>query len=117
MASEKIDWQEKFELKAELTQGDFEAIELALFEMPNAARLFKNADLSIVRGSWLKAAIQAGWVVAPECKAIIDKKKNQAAFIYDGVEVDSLHPGKVGWLGNKVIERHDAVMNADPKNW
>jgi hypothetical protein len=117
MESEKIEWQEKFRLKEELNHGDFEAIELALFDMPNAARIFKNVDLSVVRGAWLKAAIQAGWIVSPECKAIINKKTNQAAFIYDGVEVDSLHPGKVAWLGKKVVERHDAVMSDDPKNW
>jgi hypothetical protein len=114
--SDKINWQDDFILKDELLQGDFDAIEIALFDMPNAARIFRNAELSIVRGSWLKAAIAAGWIVKPECKALIDKKRNEAAYIYDGLDVDKMHPVKVAWLGDQVIKRHDAVMDTDPKN-
>lgn len=115
--TEKLhDWQKAFKLKDELLQGDFSAIELALFEMPNAVRLFSQAELSVARGGWLKAAIQAGWIETPECKALTDKKNKEAAYIYDGVDVDKLHPAKVLWLGKQVIDRHDAIMGEDPKN-
>jgi len=117
MASEKIAWQESFKIKEELKHGDYDAIELALFDMPNAARIFKNADLSIVKGAWLKAAIQAGWIESPECKALVDKKNGKAAYIFDGQDVDDMHPGKVIWLGTRIIEAHDAVLKDDPKNW
>lgn len=116
MTDELKDWQKDFALKEDLRHGDFEAIELALFEMPNAARIFRNADLSVVRGAWLKAAIQAGWIVTPECKALTDKKSRETAYLYDGGDVDRMHPARVLWLGAQVIERHDSIMSEDPKN-
>jgi len=117
MASDdEIKWLDDFKIKDELYHADFEAIELALFDMPNVARVLKHADLSVVKGAWLKAAIQAGWIESPECKALIDKKNNEAAYIYDGIDIDKMHPKKVNMLGEKVIERHDAVIGEDPKN-
>lgn len=110
------EWQEQFKIKEELLHKDFEAIELALFDMPNAARIFRNADLSVVRGSWLKAAIHAGWIISPECKALIDRRNNEAAYMYDGVDVDEMHPAKVLWLGKQIIDAHDSLVAEDPKN-
>lgn len=116
MAEKLHEWQSQFKLKDELLQGDFYNIEMALFDMPNIATFRRHSDMSIVNGAWLKAAIKAGWIEAPECKAVVDKKNKTSAYIYDGVEVDSLHPAKVAWLGKQVIDRHDAVMSEDPKN-
>ena len=107
-------WQDEFEIKAELTQGDFEALELAMFEMPNVARM-KSLDLAIVRGSWFKAAIAAGWIAKPEC-AVLDSKKGATVYQFDGVDVAKMHPAKVNWYGQQVIDRHDAIMSADLKN-
>ena len=115
--TEKLqEWQEQFRIKADLLSGDFDAIELALFEMPNIARAMLHLNLHIVHSSWLKAAIQAGWIESPPCKALIDKKNQQAAYMYDGVDVDSLHPAKVDWLGKQIVERHDSILAEDPKN-
>lgn len=114
MADELNEWQKEFALKDELFQGDFEALELALFRMPNVATMFRNSDLSLVNGAYLRAAIQAGWVLTPETKSMTDKK--EALYVYDGVDVDKMHPAKVSWLGKQVVDRHDAVMSEDPKN-
>lgn len=114
MAEKLHEWQEKFALKEKLTQGDFEALELALFKMPNIATAFRRVELSVVRGSYLRAAIQAGWIEEPPCKSMVDEK--DAVYIYDGVDVDQLHPAKVSWLGKQVIDKHDAIMGEDPKN-
>ena len=114
MAEKLHKWQADFALKDELTQGDFEALEMALFKMPQAATLFRKADLSIVRGAYLRAAIQAGWIVAPKNKSMVDEK--DALYIYDGQDVNDMHPAKVNWLGARIVERHDAIMGADPKN-
>jgi len=115
MTDKKLhEWQEKFVLKDNLTQGDFEALEMALFKMPNIATMFRKADLSMVNGAYLRAAIQAGWIIEPECKSMVDEK--DAVYIYDGTDVDQLHPAKVAWLGRKVVNLHDSVMAEDPKN-
>lgn len=112
--TETIAWQDEFEIKEELLQGDFERLELALFKMPNVATVFKNADLSTVRGAYLRAAIQAGWILAPKCRVLTDDK--ESVYVYDGADVNDMHPVKVGWLGKQIIKKHDAVMDADPKN-
>lgn len=114
MAEKLHQWQQDFELKENLTQGDFEALELALFKMPNIATTFRRAELSIVRGAYLRAAIQAGWIVSPKCKSLVDEK--DAVYVYDGVDVDEMHPAKVNWLGEQVVNRHDAILSEDPKN-
>jgi len=117
MAEKKLhDWQEKFALKEQLTQGDFEALEMALVKMPNIITLLRNADMSIAHGAYLRCAIQAGWIVSPECRALTDDSSGERAFFYDGKDVDEMHPAAVRWLGQKVIDRHDAIMSEDPKN-
>ena len=67
MTEDLKDWQKEFELKEKLTQGDFEALEMALFRLPNIATMFRKADFATVNGAYLRAAIQAGWIVSPEC--------------------------------------------------
>ena len=114
MAEKLHKWQSDFKLKDELLQGDFEALEIALFRLPNIATTFRRGDLSIVKGAYLRAAIQAGWIESPACRSMVDEE--DAVYIYDGVDVDKLHPAKVNWLGSQVVARHDAVLGEDPKN-
>ena len=117
MAEKKLhDWQENFALKEQLTQGDFEALEMAIVKMPGVISMLRNSGLSLAHGAYLRAAIQAGWIVTPECRALTDDKSGDRAFFYNGKDVDEMHPAAVKWLGQKVIDRHDAIMSEDPKN-
>ena len=117
MAEEELhDWQSEFELKDNLTQGDFEALETALFKMPNVITMLRRADVSVAHGAYLRAAIQAGWIVSPQCKALTDDKTGERAYFYSGKDVVDMHPVTVRWLGQRVIDRHDAIMKEDPKN-
>jgi len=116
MSEQLHDWKDDFKIKKELLHGDFAAIELALFELPNAARVFVHQELSVVRGAWFKAAIQAGWIEAPECTTLFDKKAKKTIYLFDGIDVDKLDARRVLWYGAQVIERHDAAMKDDPKN-
>jgi hypothetical protein len=106
----------EFQLKENLTQGDFEALEMALFKMPNLIQMLRRADVSVAHGAYLRAAIQAGWIIAPECRALTDDKSGERAFFYTGKDVEEMHPSVVRWLGQRVIDRHDAIMSEDPKN-
>jgi len=116
MAEQLHKWQEEFALKDELLQGDFDAIEIALFRMPGLAITSRHADLSVVHGSWLRAAIEAGWIASPKCRALVDDKNGERAYFYDGTDVDEMHPAKVNWLGKRIVERHDRIIKEDPKN-
>ena len=110
------DWKKEFALKEQLTQGDFEALEMALLDMPRIVALMRNADMSVAHGAYLRAAIQAGWITAPECKTLVGETTKERAFFYDGKNVDDLHPTHVRWLGQRVLDTHDSIMNEDPKN-
>jgi hypothetical protein len=116
MAEKLYDWQKDFILKDGLTQGDFEALEMALLKMPSVITLLKNSGFSLAHGAYLRAAIQAGWVEAPECRALTDDKNGEQAYFYDGKDVDDMHPATVQWLGQQVIDRHDRILSDVPKN-
>ena len=110
------DWKKEFALKEQLTQGDFEALEMALLDMPRIVALMRNADMSVAHGAYLRAAIQAGWITAPECNALIDETTKERKYMYDGKDVDLMHPSHVRWLGKRIVDVHDAIMGEDPKN-
>ena len=116
MAEQLHTWQKDFKLKEQLNQGDFEALEMALVRMPNVITLLRNSGMSLAHGAYLRAAIQAGWIEAPECRALTDDKSGERAFFYDGKDVDELHPGVVQWIGQQVINRHDSILSDMPKN-
>ena len=110
------DWKKEFALKDQLTQGDFEALEMAILDMPRIVQIFRNTDMNVAHGAYLRAAIQAGWITAPECKTLVEEATKERAFFYAGKNVDEMHPAHVRWLGQRVIDTHDAIMNEDPKN-
>ena len=116
MAEELQEWQKEFVLKENLTQADFEALEMALFKMPRVISLLRNSGLSVETGAYLRAAIQAGWIELPSCRALTDDVSGERAFFYANEDVEKMHPAKVKWLGQRVIDKHDAVMNEDLKN-
>ena len=117
MADKKLhDWQEEFALKESLTQGDFEELEMALVKMPSVISILRNSGMSIAHGAYLRAAIQAGWIISPECKTMTEDKTGERSYYYSGKNVDELHPAIVGWLGQRVIDKHDSIMTEDPKN-
>jgi len=117
MSEQLHDWKDDFKIKKELLHGDFAAIELALFELPNAAFSLKKFDYSVVHGAWFKAAIKAGWIEAPECTTLFDKKEKKTVYLFNGTDVDKLDAKRVLWYGEQVINRHDAELEAeDPKN-
>ena len=114
MTEQLHEWQENFVLKDDLTQGDFEALEMALVKLLAFHKAYR--EMSVAAGAYLRAAIQAGWIIEPECKALTDDSNGERAFYYDGKDIDEMHPAAVKWLGERVIARHDAVMGEDPKN-
>lgn len=114
--AETKDWKKDFALKEQLTQGDFEALEMALLDMPRIVAMLRNSDMSVAHGAYLRAAIQAEWIVSPECKAMLDEKSKERTHFYDGKDIDEMHPAVVRWLGQFVIDRHDSIISEDPKN-
>lgn len=114
--TETKDWKKEFALKENLTQGDFEALEMALLDMPRIITLLRQSDLSVSHGAYLRAAIQAEWITAPECKTLVDETTKERSFFYAGKDINEMHPAHVRWLGQFVIDRHDSIMGEDPKN-
>ena len=113
--TEKLhEWQQEFELKEQLTQGDFEALEMALVKLLSFHRAFR--EMSAGAGGYLRAAIQAGWIVSPKCKALTDDTSGERSFFYGGEDVEDMHPAAVLWLGTQVIKRHDSILSDVPKN-
>ena len=108
------DWQKAFFLKDQLTQGDFEALETALVKLLSFHRAYR--EMSVGAGAYLRAAIQAGWIEEPEVRALTDDNTGERAFFYDGKDVNEMHPAVVKWLGDRVMKRHDAIINEDVKN-
>lgn len=116
MAEKLHKWQEDFKLKEQLNQGDFEKLEMALVKMPNVITLLRNSGLSIAHGAYLRCAIQAGWIVEPECKVMTDDNNGERTYFYDGKDVNEMHPAVVQWIGQQVINRHDSILRETPKN-
>ena len=106
------EWQKDFALKDDLTQADFEALEIELSKMPRAL-LLRNTGSSLSYGAMLRSAIVAGWIASPECKCAKDKKTT--LYLYDGKDVDKMHPAAVDWLGARIDERYNIVKGEIPK--
>ena len=115
MTEELHEWQKEFKLKDDLFHGDFEALEMALFNMPRIISAMRKENLSIVNGSYLRAAIQADWIESPQCRALIDDKNGDRAYFYGDHNVDKMHPAAVDWLGARIDERYNIVKGEIPK--
>lgn len=104
---ELYDWQKEFKLKQDLVELDVENIERELIKFPRYTLKQAGAAAS------LKAAIEAGWVEAPECE--VGEYEGEKRYFYDGKNIDEMHPGAVRWLGERVDELYREVTQI-PKN-
>ena len=107
-------WQDEFEIKSELLQGDFEALEDALFSMPRAL-LLRRTDSAINHGAMLRAGIDAGWIISGDCE-VLKSDKGEKRWFYGGKEVSQLHPSIVSHFGNLIDQRYQEIKAEVPKN-
>ena len=108
------EWQNEFELKSELLQADFEKFEQQLFDMPRVL-LLQRGKSSLSSGAMLRAAIAGGWIIAPECEVLKDRK-DQRKYFYAGKNVEDMHPAAVDWLGAQIDTIYNEIKSQVPKN-
>jgi len=102
-------WKDQFKLRGDLRQRDVYAFET------NAHKL-GGLDIAgnIIRASHaLKAAIEAGWLVAPTSE-VLQTSGGEKRYHIDGEDVDDLHAGKVLYYGAKVIEAYVTAITVPP---
>ena len=111
------DWQNELRLKEPLLQRDMVAFESALFRQPveALAQLAKTNNMRY--GAVVKAAIEAGWIDAPECEVgeFERKGKKEKRWLYNGRNVDEMAPGAVRWIGSQIDRAYEAAAEI-PKN-
>lgn len=129
-------WQADFTLKSNLVQRDIEFYEIELrkhekdavkvdtildrvFQVVRAIGMTVNANVEAAQQ--LKAAIKAGWVLAPSCRVetVLNEmtKTGETRYFMDGVQVEDLHAGKVRWYGAKINKAYnEAVAIPDPNS-
>jgi hypothetical protein len=104
-------WQQEFTIKADLREKDVVALERAAAAIPHIILSATNS----YNEAYLCAAIEAGWIEAPETKfEEVKRKENGRAitekrYYYGDKEVGDIHPGAVRWLGQEVIGRYNEV--------
>lgn len=110
--AELYDWQEAFTIKGDLREKDVTALERAAASLPHIILSATNSYAE----AYLCAAIEAGWIVSPECSYEEVKRKDENGrmvterrYTYDGRDVGDIHPGAVRWLGQQVIGRYNEV--------
>ena len=107
MTDKLHDWQKEFKVKGELVQLDIEKLESALLKLP--VRALTNTAAA----SKLKAAIEAGWIEAPQTE--VGEFEKEKRWFYGGKNIDEMNPGAVRWLGNE-IDRLYQEATTIPKN-
>lgn len=102
-------WQAEFTLKNDLREKDVIALEKAAVAIPHVLISATNSYVE----AYLCAAIEAGWIEAPEVRFEEVKRKGENGrsitekrYYYDGKDVGEMHPGAVRWLGQEVISRY-----------
>jgi hypothetical protein len=100
-------WQDDFKLKSDLFQRDIVKFELAISKY---AMIYSAANL--VAANFLKAAIEAEWVVSPPCE--VGEFAGDKRYYYDGVDVDDMHPGKLRWIGDRAASAYNEAVSAPP---
>ncbi len=110
--AELYDWQEEFTIKSDLVERDITTLERAAASIPHIILSATNSYSE----AYLCAAIEAGWIVSPECRYEEVKRKDENGrmvtdrrYIYGGRDVGDMHPGAVRWLGQQVIGRYNEV--------
>ena len=106
-----------FRLKApnDIKQRDAAAWNRAFMSFGNSAERMATA---VERQASLQAAIEAGWILSPECRVeqVIDMQSGGESkrYLFDGVAVDDMRPSEVNYYGRLCSRAFDAVM-AVPK--
>jgi len=107
-------WQQEFTIKADLREKDVVALERAAAAIPHIILSATNS----YNEAYLCAAIEAGWIEAPETRfeEVVSKGENgrkttTKRYTYGGKEVGDLHPGAVRWLGQEVIARYNEAIS------
>lgn len=96
-----------FELKADLRQRDVAAWNRAYIAFPHAA-------LADERQAALQAAIEAEWIISPECRyedVTSNTGKQSRRFYFDNVEIGDMQPAEVNYYGRLCSRKFDAVMS------
>ncbi|MCA9366861.1 hypothetical protein KC887_01185 [Candidatus Kaiserbacteria bacterium] len=111
-ATELYEWQQEFAIKADLYERDVTALERAAASIPHIIISATNS----YNEAYFCAAIEAGWIVSPQCQFEEVKRKDdngrvttERRYIYGDKEVGEMHPGAVRWLGQQVIGRYNEV--------
>jgi len=107
-----MSWQDEFRLKNLLLQADVETFELALSRLP--AAVIRARTGAAWYGAALRAAIEAGWINAPECSVLRDDS-GKRVWMYGGRRVRDMHPAAVQWLGQRIETLYNETMSAVPK--
>lgn len=107
-------WQQEFAIKADLREKDVVALEKAAAAIPHIIMSATNS----YNEAYLCAAIEAGWIEAPETRfeEVVSKGENgrkttTKRYYYGDKDVGDLHPGAVRWLGQEVIGRYNEVIS------
>lgn len=127
-----MSWQKVFELHPIEKQGQVYAFENALRVLdPRPAtpqtvleivfNTLQNmgfvVNASVEAEHNLRAAIKAGWIKTPLCEVetVQNGKGTKQRYLFEGVEVEDLHPGKVRWYGARIREAYQkAIEIPDP---
>lgn len=136
--SDLHEWQKAFLLKTDLRQRDVYTFEKAIraFEsrdtglsanpqqliVESVMRAFTNLSptgANITNEHMLKAAIEAGWIEAPEAKTGQFSANGISVtagkhYFLGGEDVDDMHPGKVRWYGQQVARVYNRAVEAPP---
>lgn len=122
------DWQKDFTLKAIETQAQVYAFESELRQQEQRAPKLEDIltrTFQALRGlgmipvanieaeHHLRAGIKAGWIAMPtaEIAEITDSNgRKRVSYQLDGKDVSDLHPGKVRWYGQRLLEAYNAAV-------
>lgn len=99
-------------IRDDLRQRDVTALELELPRIPGTYLLLPSAASRMA--AYLKAAIGAGWIVAPPCEARGSGKER--VYLFDGVDVDDMHPRDAYRAGKAVSDLMDEFTTVDPNS-
>jgi len=97
-----------FELKTDMRQRDVAAWNRAYIGYGSRTALADE------RQAALQAAIEAGWIVSPECSyedVVTDGMKPKRRYFFDGVQVDDLTPAEVNYYGSLCSAQFDRLMS------
>ena len=102
-------WKDSFKLRDDLRQRDVYAFETNVNKLGG----LREDGASIRAVTALKAAIEAGWLVAPVSEVLRDSK-NRARHFIDGEDVDDMHAGKVLFYGARVVNAYTSAISIPP---